>query len=145
MTDAPVARVRRIMPAPPEVVFDEWLEPESLMDWMCPRPVRCVAIIVEARVSGQLHFDLDDSGTPTTMTGRFLEIDRPHRLRFTWSISTWRDPTVESVVAIDFEPVGDRQTLMVIEHSLLPPYAVDDHRTGWAQTADQLAELLNRP
>jgi uncharacterized protein YndB with AHSA1/START domain len=145
MNDAPIARVRRIMPAPPEVVFDAWLEPESLRDWMCPRPVRCVAVTVEARVGGQLHFDLDDSGTPTTMTGHFLEIDRPHLLRFTWGISAWRDPTVESVVAIDFEPVGDSQTLMVIEHSLLPPDAVDDHRNGWARTLDQLVEVLDRP
>lgn len=145
MNDAPVVRVRRIMPAPPEVVFDQWLDPESLMEWMCPRPVHAVAVTVEARVGGQLHFDLDDSGTPTTMTGRFLEIDRPHRLRFTWSISTWRNPTVESVVAVDFEPVGASQTLMLIEHSLLPPDVVDDHQTGWAQTFDQLAEFLNRP
>jgi len=142
MNDAPVVRVRHIMPAPPEVVFDQWVDPESLMEWMCPRPVRCVAIDIDARVGGRLHFDLDDSGTPTTMTGRFLEIDRPHRLRFTWSISTWRDPTVASIVAVDFEPVGDDRTLMVIEHSLLPPDVVDEHQTGWARTFDQLAAVL---
>lgn len=142
MNDAPVVRVRHIMPAPPEVVFDQWVDPESLMEWMCPRPVRCVAIDIDARVGGRLHFDLDDSGTPTTMTGRFLEIDRPHRLRFTWSISTWRDPTVASIVVVDFEPVGDDRTLMVIEHSLLPPDVVDEHQTGWARTFDQLAAVL---
>jgi hypothetical protein len=30
MNDEPVARVQRIMPAAPEVVFDQWLDPESL-------------------------------------------------------------------------------------------------------------------
>ncbi|MDT5336107.1 MAG: hypothetical protein QOD90_1612, partial [Mycobacterium sp.] len=50
MTDAPVARVQRVMPAAPDVVFDEWLDPESLADWMCPRPARCVAIDIEPHV-----------------------------------------------------------------------------------------------
>jgi uncharacterized protein YndB with AHSA1/START domain len=144
MNDAPVVRVRRIMPAPPDVVFDQWLDPESLMEWMCPRPVRCLAVAVDARVGGQLRFDMDDSGTPIQMTGHFLEIHRPHRLRFTWSNSDWRDPTVASIVAVDFEPVGDDQTLMVIEHSLLPPDVVDDFQTGWPPTCDQLAAVLSR-
>ncbi len=143
MNDAPVVRVRHLMPAPPEVVFDQWLDRESLMEWMCPRPVRCVAVAVDARVGGQLRLDMDDSGTLVLMTGHFLEIERPRRLRFTWSQSDWRDPTVASIVAVDFEPVGDGQTLMVIEHSLLPPDVVDDYRTGWPPTCDQLAAFLS--
>ena len=143
MNDAPVARVRHTVPAPPEVVFDQWLDPESLMEWMVPRPFRFVAIALDARVGGGLHLDMDDSGTTVTMTGRFLEIDRPRRLRFTWSLSSWRDPTVASIVTVDFEPVGDDQTLMLIEHSLLPPDVVDEHQTGWAQTLDQLAAVLH--
>jgi uncharacterized protein YndB with AHSA1/START domain len=143
MNDAPVARVRHIMPARPEVVFDQWLDPESLMEWMVPPPYGCVAITVDARVGGELHIDMDDSGTTVKMTGRFLEIDRPRRLRFTWSLSNWRDPTVASIVTVDFEPVGDDRTLMLIEHSLLPPDVVDEHQTGWAQTLDQLAAFLH--
>jgi uncharacterized protein YndB with AHSA1/START domain len=92
VNDAPVVRVRHLMPAPPDVVFDQWLDPESLMEWMCPRPVRCVAVAVDARVGGRLRLDMDDSGTLVLMTGHFLEIERPRRLRFTWSQSDWRDP-----------------------------------------------------
>jgi uncharacterized protein YndB with AHSA1/START domain len=142
VNDAPVVRVRQIMPAAPEVVFDQWLDPDSLMEWMCPRPVRCVAVTVDARVGGELRFDMDDSGTSIQMTGHFVEIERPRRLRFTWSLSSWREPTVASIVAVDFEPVGDGQTLMVIEHSLLPPDVVDEHQTGWTQTCEQLAAVL---
>ena len=43
----PTVRVRRVMPAAPEAVFDEWLDPDALMDWMCPRPTHCVAVTVE--------------------------------------------------------------------------------------------------
>jgi uncharacterized protein YndB with AHSA1/START domain len=143
LTDTPVARVRRIMPAPPDVVFDQWLDPESLTEWMCPRPVRCVAIMLEPRVGGLVRFDVDESGTPAQMTGHFLEIDRPHLLRFTWSWSTWPEPAAVSIVAVAFEPVGDDKTLMTIEHSLLPPDLLDMFQNGWARTCDQLAAVLD--
>ncbi|WNG88234.1 SRPBCC domain-containing protein [Mycobacterium sp. ITM-2016-00317] len=145
MTAAPVVRVRRVMPAAPEVVFDEWLDPEALMDWMCPRPARCVAVVVEPHVGGRVRFDVDDEdGRLVLITGQFLDIDRPRRLRFTWSHSGWSDPTATSIVDVAFEPHGDGATLMSIEHSLLPPEAFDDHDHGWALTADQLVALLPR-
>jgi uncharacterized protein YndB with AHSA1/START domain len=143
MNNAPVVRVQRVMPAAPNVVFDQWLDPESLAEWMCPRPVRCVAITVEPRVEGRVRFDVDDSGTSVLITGRFLAIERPHLLRFTWSSSDWADPTVVSVVNVAFEPVGDDETLMSIEHSLLPPEEFENFHDGWTLTADQLATVLH--
>jgi uncharacterized protein YndB with AHSA1/START domain len=142
MTDAPVARVQRVMPATPAVVFDEWLDPESLADWMCPRPVRCVAITVEPRVGGSVRFDVDDSGTSVLISGQFVAIDRPHLLRFTWTNSNWADPTVVSVVNVAFEAVGDDETLMSIEHSLLPPDELESFSNGWMKVCDQLEEHL---
>jgi uncharacterized protein YndB with AHSA1/START domain len=143
MNDAPIVRVQRVMPAAPEVVFDQWLDPESLAEWMCPRPVRVVALTVEPRVGGSVQFDVDDSGTRVLITGRFLAIDRPHMLRFTWSASDWLDPTAISVVNVAFEPLGDDQTLMTIEHSLLPPDTFDEYESGWAGVCDQLAAFLH--
>jgi uncharacterized protein YndB with AHSA1/START domain len=142
MNDGPVARVQRVMPAAPEVVFDQWLDPESLAEWMCPRPVRCVSIDLEPRVGGSVRFDIDDSGNLVLIIGRFLVIDRPRTLRFTWSASDWPDPTMVSVVTVAFEPAGDDQTLMSIEHSPLPPDVFDEYHNGWAQICDQLAAVL---
>ena len=133
-----MARVQRVMPATPDVVFDQWLDPESLADWMCPRPDRCVAITIEPRVGGLVHFDVDHSGTSVLITGQFLVIDRPHLLRFTWTNSNWADPTAASIVNVAFEPVGVDQTLMSIEHSLLPPYELDNFANGWVGVCDQL-------
>ena len=144
MTEAPVARVQRVMPAAPDVVFDEWLDPESLGEWMCPRPSRCVAITVEPHVGGTVRFDVDNLGTSVLITGQFLAIERPRLLRFTWTNSDWPDPTVVSVVNVAFEPHGDAETLMSIEHSLIPPDRFDDFQNGWAGVCDQLEEFLRR-
>jgi Activator of Hsp90 ATPase homolog 1-like protein len=82
--------------------------------------------------------------TRASVTGRFLAIDRPHLLRFTWSTSDWPDPMVVSIVTVAFEPIGEDQTLMSIEHSLLPPDTFDEYQSGWAGVCDQLATFLYR-
>ena len=48
-----VAVVRRLLPAPPDVVYDEWLDAEGMAEWMRPRPARATSIALEARVGGQ--------------------------------------------------------------------------------------------
>lgn len=142
MTEPVTVRVQRIMPAVPDVVFGEWLDVESLADWMCPRPDRCVAITVEPHVGGKLQFDVEHSGSLVLIIGRFLEIDRPRLLRFTWSNSNWPDPTMASVVNVTFEPHGESETLMAIEHSLLPAHEQENFHNGWELTAEQLEAVL---
>lgn len=143
MNDTTTVRVQRVMPAAPEDVFDEWLDPEALEEWMCPRPDRCVAVTVEPRVGGVVRFDVDHSGISVLITGQFLAIERPSLLRFTWSNSNWPDPTAVSIVNVAFEPFGEAETLMSIEHSLVPPGQFDDFHNGWTVTADQLAAHLS--
>ena len=93
-------------------------------------------------MGGTVRFDVDDSGTRVLITGQFLTIDRPRLLRFTWANSNWADPTTESVVNVAFEPVGDEETLMSIEHSLLPPEEFESFDSGWTLTCEQLAAAL---
>ena len=144
MTDAetPAALVVRLMPASPAVVYDEWLDPEALSDWMCPRPARATSIDLEPTVGGKLRIDIDEDGVPFVVTGRYVELDRPRRLSFTWSCSTWPDPSVESLVTVTLEPRGDGETLMTIRHALLPPDLIERHRSGWARIAEQFAAEL---
>ncbi|MBB2771032.1 MULTISPECIES: SRPBCC family protein [Mycolicibacterium] len=144
MTEAPTVRVQRLMPAPPDEVFDEWLDPESLKEWMCPHPTRVVDVQLDARVGGIVRFDVDHVGEQVLITGQFLEIDRPQLLRFTWSNSNWADPTIVSVVEVTFAPAGDDETLMSIEHTQLPPTEFQNFHSGWTLTFDQLAATIRR-
>jgi uncharacterized protein YndB with AHSA1/START domain len=137
-----VVTVRRVLPAPPDVVFDEWLDPAGMTEWMCPRPARAVTISLEPRVGGWLRIDIEDSGSSLYVTGRYVELDRPRRLRFTWSCSAWADPTVQSVVTVTLDQHGAGETMMTIEHELLPPEQADDHARGWTAIAAQFDEAL---
>jgi uncharacterized protein YndB with AHSA1/START domain len=138
-----VAVVRRLLPAPPEIVFDEWIDPAALAEWMCPRPARCLAVEIEPVVGGVVHLDIEELNARFSVTGRFVLLDRPHRLSFTWSCSTWPDPSRSSVVDVRLEPRSDGRTMMTIEHSLLPADIVDEHRHGWNVIAEQLEAALS--
>ena len=145
VTEAQAAVVRRLLPAPPEVVYDEWLDPAALADWMCPRPARCRGVTSDPRVGGRLRIDIEEAGAEFCVTGRYLALDRPRRLSFTWSCSTWPDPRLSSMVTVLLEPRERQQTLMTIEHTLLPPGLVGQHERGWAAIARQLADELTAP
>ena len=131
-----------MLPASPEVVYDEWLDPSALSDWMCPRPARCRNVEAEPRVGGRLRIDIKDGGTEFRVSGEYLVLDRPGRLSFSWSCSTWPDPSLKSVVNVLLEPRENEQTLMTIEHTFLPPELVDQHARGWTAIAAQLAGKL---
>jgi uncharacterized protein YndB with AHSA1/START domain len=76
------------------------------------------------------------------VTGRFIELDRPRRLRFSWTCSDWADPTVQSQVTVTLEDHGPDQTLMTIEHEQLPAGQADPHQRGWGAIMVQLGEAL---
>jgi uncharacterized protein YndB with AHSA1/START domain len=134
--------VRRVLPAPPDIVYDEWLDPVGMLEWMCPRPAKAVKISLEPAVGGLLRIDIEDRGFSLYVSGMFTELDRPRRLRFTWSCSAWADPSVQSLVTVTLEDHGAGETMMTIEHEQLPPEEVDGHRHGWGTIAVQLGGVI---
>jgi uncharacterized protein YndB with AHSA1/START domain len=131
--------VQRIVPAPPQVVYDEWLDTEALGEFMCPAPARATDIQCEPWVGGHLRIVMVDGQTVINVAGEYLELDRPHRLKFTWRSD--HHGGFESVVTVSLKPHGRSETLMTIDHAL-PPQLVGDHQKGWNQIAERLARRL---
>jgi uncharacterized protein YndB with AHSA1/START domain len=138
-----VAVVERVMPAEPDVVYDEWLDPDALIEWMCPRPACVRKASVDARVGGEYRLEVEDSGTRLRISGRYLELERPTRLQFTWFCSVWSPGSDDSIVTVTFARHGDGETLMTIHHEALPFDQIDAHERGWTKTAQQLADRLH--
>jgi uncharacterized protein YndB with AHSA1/START domain len=138
------AVVKRVLPATPDEVFDEWVDPDAFGEWMCPHPARATKISLDPRVGGRLRIDIEEEGASFYVAGSYIELERPRRLRFTWSCSTWADPTVESVVTVTLEPHGGIDTLMTIHHARVPPAYLTNHERGWTLIAQQLDDVLRR-
>ncbi|MBI2765907.1 MAG: SRPBCC domain-containing protein [Chloroflexi bacterium] len=146
MTDpSPTAVGRRVLPAPPDLVYDEWLDAEGMLDWMCPVRRDQKGIELEPRVGGRLFIDLDDQGTKVSIAGTFLVLNRPAQLQFTWRTSTWASSAPQSVVTVRLAPHGDDETLMTIEHAQVPPDLIERYLQGWTLIADQLGAHLGAP
>jgi uncharacterized protein YndB with AHSA1/START domain len=132
------AIVERLLPATPEEVYDEWLDPQALMEWMCPRPARCVNVYTDPQIGGRLRIDIEESGKQFYVVGTYTDLHRPTRIGFTWSCSTWPDPTLTTHVLVTLVPHGDHKTLMTISHSALTPDLREQHLHGWRLIAQQL-------
>jgi len=139
---ADVAVIERILPAPCDVVYDEWLSEESLIEWMCPYPARLRKVELDPVEGGSYRFDIVEGGKQMIVIGTYLTLDRPHTIRFTWSCSTWTNPTLQSIVTVELRPRGENETHMTIRHELLPPGTLNNHLDGWQLIAEQLAEDL---
>ncbi|HZC71611.1 MAG TPA: SRPBCC domain-containing protein [Jatrophihabitans sp.] len=132
------AIVERLLPATPDEVYEQWLDPDALLDWMCPRPARCLSVQAEPRIGGRIRIDIEEHGRPFYVHGTYTDLDRPSRIGFTWSCSTWPDPSLVSHVLVTLLPRGADQTLMTISHSALTADLADQHRHGWQLIAEQL-------
>lgn len=74
--------------------------------------------------------------------GRFLVIDPPRRLVYTWS---WQhvEPAQECRVTVNFHPAGDGHCEIVILHELLPTESDRlRHAEGWTGVLGMLEKVL---
>jgi len=114
-------KLERTIPAPPEEVFDAWLNPAIPGNpWNAAEK-----FILDAKVDGLFYWTL--KGTPHY--GRFTEVERPGRIQHTWmSPNTLGE---ESVVTVIFRKQGE-DTLMTLLHSDLPDAdSAKSHEKGW--------------
>src|SRR5437764_417045 len=100
----------------------EWMGTEATLD---PRPEGV------CRINPAGH---------AVMSGRFLEVDPPRRIVFTWGWETemYATPAQSTVVEVSLVPVGD-DTLVRLIHRRLQPGAVAFHRAGWEHYLPRLA------
>ncbi len=132
--------VRRTIAAPPDIIFDAWLDPIALATWMRPGTIRSTAAEVDARVGGRYRITMHgDEDYPHH--GVYRVIDRPRKLVFTW-ISNATEQR-ESLVTVDFFE-RDGRTEVIVTHEQLPDGAPPSHRAGWESGLTRLVELFER-
>lgn len=144
MAEAPVIRVERRLTASPERVFDAWLDPTWIGRFMFGPHLRdesVVSLTNEPRVGGQFHYKVTRAGAEIDHTGTYREIDRPHRLAFTWGVDAEQGDL--SIVTLTFAPDGEG-CLLTLTHNLHPDWAEYAERTqaGWTKIVGDLAAVI---
>jgi uncharacterized protein YndB with AHSA1/START domain len=137
------AVVTRRFHASANQVFDAWLNRALLGEWMFGPAVRDEEIIhlsLTPKVGGSFSFLVERGQNEIEHVGRYLEISRPCRLVFTWTVTT--DP-VGSRVIVEIEP-GQTGCELTLTHELHPSCAEQVGRTeeAWGKMFDALATAL---
>jgi uncharacterized protein YndB with AHSA1/START domain len=151
-----VLQVRRTFAAPRERVFEAWLDPELLRQWLTGPRGRSPHAEVDARVGGGFRISmtsrfgdlwalLPGQTGVVYMVGRYLEITCPERLVFTVG---WEEfPTIHldreaTTVTVEFHERGE-ETELVLTHERQPSRRVRAfHSYGWKGSLRKLDRVL---
>lgn len=145
--------LRRVFGAPPEDVFRAWTEPAQLREWFRP-PGGSSSAEVDLRVDGQYRISMrarlgrairSSTAKEVYVVGRFLEVDPPRRLVYTFDWEGLRQSLAgETLVTVEFHDRGG-STELVLRHERLRR---GGHRTfhsfGWRTSLRSLGRVVGR-
>jgi uncharacterized protein YndB with AHSA1/START domain len=152
-----VVQVKRTFHASRDRVFEAWLDPELLRQWLTGPSGSSPHAEVDPRVGGEFRiamtsgvgklFSLLPGQTGVAvMVGRYLEITPPERLMFTvgWEdFPTVHVPAESTTVTVDFHE-RNGGTEVVLTHERNPSRRIGAfHRYGWKGSLHKLEELLS--
>ena len=132
-----------LIEAPVQVVWRTITEPDQMSQWFADR----VELVIEPGAHG--HMTFGDQGGPVVVQ----TVDPPTHFSFRWNYPHGEEPVAGNSILVEFTLTAEgeeRTRLRVVEsgHELLAwPDAekqryADEHRGGWAEFLDRLADLL---
>ncbi len=127
-TDVVTREVR--IKASPETIFGFFTDPTKMTRW------KGMTASLDAAPGGEFHVEI----TPRDIAvGKYVEIDPPRRVVFTWGWEGSDDvPPGSSTVEITLTPDGE-ETVVTLVHRDLPEGAGRAHAEGWDHYLPRLA------
>jgi uncharacterized protein YndB with AHSA1/START domain len=137
-------RVTRRFTASAEQVFDAWLDPAHVGQWLFATPTgKMIRVAIDARVGGRFVIIERRGEVDAYHTGEYSEIDRPRRLAFSFAAN--QQMTDAATVQIDIVslPQGCELTLTQTLPAKFADYA-DRTQQGWTAIMVGLERLLSQ-
>jgi uncharacterized protein YndB with AHSA1/START domain len=145
MSSKPTAIAVQTFKVAPQRVYDAILDPDMIARFMFGPLLREETILHirnEPRAAGAFSYKVRRGEHEIDHVGKYLELDPPRRIVFTWGIAGESDDE-PSVVTIDIAPTADGCRL-TLTHEIPAEWAayVDRSRAGWEKMLGVLATLL---
>ncbi|MGH9359586.1 MAG: SRPBCC family protein [Terriglobia bacterium] len=132
-------RVTRRLAAPPERVFESWVNPAFLRRWLAP------IAEVEARVGGRFRLEVSKPEGAHVVSGKYREFLRSQRLVMTWVYEGPMAPAgkIETLLTVEFRKDGPNTEISLYHNGLTNPVYLETIRRGaWAKALDELEVVL---
>ena len=136
--NVPKLAVRREIRATPEELFDAWLDPEAMAEFMRPGPTTRTTVKLDARVGGRFEIVMHTPGGQVPHTGTYRKLDRPRTLAFTWN-SPYAGET-DSLVTVEFRATRGGTEIVITHEGLPGEEMVKAHTGGWTDILEVQAK-----
>jgi len=134
--------VSKIIDAPIDKVFDAWLNPKILSQFILPMPgMPQPQVKTDAFEGGKFTIIMQVGDNKIPHTGKYLEVNRPNKLVF-----TWQSPfsTEDSMVTLNFTDLADNKTHVDLLHiRFIDEENRANHESGWTNILETLNNLLH--
>ena len=144
-------RIERVLHAPPDRVFQAFLDPELLRRWIAPDDLDVDQVTVDARVGGLIEVFHSRHGESTgRFEGRFVKIDPPRELVYHWAFvgtEPEKGEYFDTLVHIQLRPSTDGGTHLTVVHERLEelrrgaPQIYPRLVPGWESCLDKLESV----
>ena len=135
-------RIERSFEASAEEVFDAWTSPEVMRRWFhCGPDWETPVAEVDLQVGGAVRIVMRrPDGRQSGAHGEYTVIDRPHRLRMTWTFDD--APSNQQLIDLSFEEAGGTTTVVLTNRDISTDERVNAQDVGWRLCLDELERLL---
>lgn len=138
--------IKRVIKASRERVYAAWTDPKQMKEWFGPEGVRTRSVIADARVGGELRWELTSSeGEDMTVFGEYRELVPGRKIVFTWKWDDdedWKDIT--SVVTLELADAGNGTELRLVHEQLPSEESRERHSEGWTKVLASLEQYFDK-
>jgi uncharacterized protein YndB with AHSA1/START domain len=138
-------QMRRLFDAPPSAVYDAWTQPARLQNWIWGSLGHQVQAAADVRIGGEYRVSTQrPDGAAWTMSGKYLELIPPRRLRGTlvWDAPVGYQAPAEEFT-VDLETAGEGTEMRFIHAGIPSREAVIGHEKGWDNAFQMLEQILH--
>lgn len=137
----------RTVAAPAEKIFDRWLIPTFVGNWMFGSHIgneKVVELLNEVRPGGTYSYTIKRNGKEFLHDGEYLQIDRPNRLSFTWRESAKQNVHKSKInLSLDVQDGKTKLKLSMQIDQTLELYA-DEIKHQWSERLKVLAAQVSK-
>jgi uncharacterized protein YndB with AHSA1/START domain len=144
-SDELTLELKRVLTAPPSVVFRTFSAADELAKWWGPEGFTIPSLEFDPRVGASYRIEMNPpEGDPFYLTGEFREVDPPVRLAYTF---LWEDPDPDdlaTVVELSFRDLGESTEVVLVQAPFKTESRHELHRNGWTESFDKLERLISQ-
>ena len=136
-------KIVRYFDVEPEKVFGAFTNPDEMIVWWTPD----TEFDIDLRVGGQYSITRKEGETTYVMSGKYLEIEQPGKLKYTCAMLDF-SPVIDTL-SIEIQPDGKGGSRLTFiqegegineELKQLPEGTISEREKGWNQGFDLMAQ-----